>query len=96
MLARDPAKPPASTAALQHLFDLTPAETQVCQAIAGGSAIDIIAADARISVNTLKTHLHHIYGKTGTARQGELIAFLHQCGTGATAAKPEQPTPPPR
>ena len=96
VLARDPAKPPASTAALQHLFDLTPAETQVCQAIAGGSAIDIIAADARISVNTLKTHLHHIYGKTGTARQGELIAFLHQCGTGATAAKPEQPTPPPR
>lgn len=91
VLARDPAMPPVSTPALQHLFALTPAETQVCHALARGNDIDTIATGACISINTVKTHLHHIYDKTGATRQGELIAFLHQCATGAAPVRAEQP-----
>ena len=88
LLARNPDQAPAEAKMLQRLFALTPAEAQVCQALARGSAIDSIAAGAHISINTVKTHLHHIYDKTDTARQGQLIALLHQCATGALAAKP--------
>ncbi|MGK5023215.1 helix-turn-helix transcriptional regulator [Janthinobacterium sp. RB2R34] len=87
LLARNPDQAPAEAHMLQRLFALTPAEAQVCQALARGNAIDSIAAGAHISINTVKTHLHHIYDKTDTARQGQLIALLHQCATGALAAK---------
>ncbi|PKB20254.1 helix-turn-helix transcriptional regulator [Janthinobacterium sp. 64] len=63
---------------MQQLFDLTQAEALVAQALAQGTAIDRIAADTGVSINTVRTHLHHIYDKTGTARQGELIAKIHQ------------------
>ena len=78
VLARDPQAPPVAVPALQQLFDLTQAEAQVAQALAHGAAIDRIAADTGVSINTVRTHLHHIYDKTGTARQGELIAKIHQ------------------
>ena len=78
VLARDPQAPAIAAPALQQLFDLTQAEAQVAQALAQGAAIDRIAADTGVSINTVRTHLHHIYDKTGTARQGELIARIHQ------------------
>jgi len=43
-----------------------------------------IAANTSVSVNTVKTHLRHIYDKTDTTRQGELIALLHQAAGGAS------------
>lgn len=91
VLARDPLAPPVAAPVLQQLFDLTQAEAQVAQALAHGAAIDSIAADTGVSINTVRTHLHHIYDKTGTARQGELIAKIHQ-STGGTAL----PAPPAR
>ena len=78
VLARDPQAPPIAVPALQQLFDLTQAEALVAQALAQGAAIDRIAAGTGVSINTVRTHLHHIYDKTGTARQGELIARIHQ------------------
>ena len=78
VLARDPQAPAVAIPALQQLFDLTQAEALVAQALAQGAAIDRIAADTGVSINTVRTHLHHIYDKTGTARQGELIAKIHQ------------------
>jgi len=78
VLARDPQAPPVAVPALQQLFDLTQAEAQVAQALAQGAPIDRIAAGTGVSINTVRTHLHHIYDKTGTARQGELIARIHQ------------------
>ena len=83
VLARDPQAPAVAAPMLQQLFHLTQAEAQVAQALAQGSAIDSIATGASVSINTVKTHLHHIYDKTGTARQGELIALIHQSSGGA-------------
>lgn len=79
LLARDPGVCEASLLALQQLFGLTPSETQVCRSLAQGQSVDQIASTCAVSACTVKTHLHHIYGKTGTKRQGELIALVHQC-----------------
>lgn len=81
VIARDPTKTCTSVPALRQLFDLTQAEAQVGKALAQGATIEEIAAQGGISVNTVKTHLHHTYLKTDTRRQGELIALIH----GATA-----------
>ncbi|MCX7289710.1 helix-turn-helix transcriptional regulator [Janthinobacterium sp.] len=81
LIARDPTQTSTSIPALRQLFDLTPAEAQVGKALAQGATIEEIAARGGISVNTVKTHLHHTYLKTDTRRQGELIALIH----GATA-----------
>ena len=90
VLARDPQAPAVAIPALQQLFDLTQAEALVAQALAQGAAIDRIAADTGVSINTVRTHLHHIYDKTGTARQGELIAKIHQ-GTSPCTRKESPP-----
>jgi DNA-binding CsgD family transcriptional regulator len=81
LIARDPIKTCTSVPALRQLFDLTQAEAQVGKALAQGATIEEIAAQGHVSVNTVKTHLHHTYLKTDTRRQGELIALIH----GATA-----------
>ncbi|WP_189396461.1 helix-turn-helix transcriptional regulator [Janthinobacterium lividum] len=81
LIARDPAQASTSVPALRQLFDLTQAEALVGKELAQGATIEEIAARSGISVNTVKTHLHHTYLKTDTRRQGELIALIH----GATA-----------
>lgn len=81
LIARDPTQASTSVPALRQLFDLTQAEALVGKALAQGATIEEIAARGGISVNTVKTHLHHTYLKTDTRRQGELIALIH----GATA-----------
>lgn len=77
ILLRDPEQVSAPVRALQQLFDLTPAEAGVAQALSAGAALDQVAQALLISPNTVKTHLHRIFDKTGTRRQGELIALIH-------------------
>jgi DNA-binding CsgD family transcriptional regulator len=86
VMARDPEAVTASAAVLQQLFELTPAEAAVSCALAAGASLEDIAAASRVSVNTVKTHLHRVYGKTSTRRQGELIALIH--GSTATLLPP--------
>ncbi|WP_082616611.1 helix-turn-helix transcriptional regulator [Massilia sp. Root418] len=86
IMARDPETVTASAEVLQQLFQLTPAEAAVSRALAGGASLEDIAAATGVSVNTVKTHLHRVYGKTATRRQGELIALIH--GSTATLLPP--------
>lgn len=62
------------TAAL--LFELTPAEQRLAGALCEGASIDDYAAARRISRNTVRNQLRAVMQKTGTTRQGELIAKL--------------------
>lgn len=86
VMARDPETVTASAEVLQQLFELTPAEAAVSRALAAGASLEDIAASTGVSVNTVKTHLHHVYSKTSTRRQGELIALIH--GSTATLLPP--------
>jgi DNA-binding CsgD family transcriptional regulator len=58
-------------------FDLTPAEVRVLHALvseAGGVAA--VAAVTGIAASTVKTHLSHLFAKTGTRRQSELVKLV--------------------
>ena len=54
-------------------FSLTPAETRVLANLFAGRTLGETAATLRITKTTAKTHLEHIFLKTGVTRQAELM-----------------------
>ncbi|MEQ8493551.1 MAG: helix-turn-helix transcriptional regulator, partial [Gammaproteobacteria bacterium] len=68
-----------SATVLQRVFGLTRSESRLVQTLVGGCSLEDGAQALGISVNTARTHLKHIFHKTGARRQSELI---HQVETG--------------
>jgi DNA-binding CsgD family transcriptional regulator len=54
-------------------FGLTPAETRVLASLLAGRTLAETAAALGIAVATAKTHLDHIFSKTGVTRQADLM-----------------------
>jgi DNA-binding CsgD family transcriptional regulator len=69
-------RPDLDVPVLCELFSLTPAEARVAGKLALGRSVEEIASEARISVETVRTHLKRALSKTGTERQGELISLI--------------------
>jgi DNA-binding CsgD family transcriptional regulator/PAS domain-containing protein len=67
--------PPSSV--LATLFDLTPTEAKVMVSLASGTSRSETAASLGLSENTVKTHLGHIFTKTQTSRQSDLVRLMH-------------------
>jgi DNA-binding CsgD family transcriptional regulator/ribosome modulation factor len=63
-------------AAPTHTFGLTPAEARVALALKDGKSTPEIMQSLKIGGNTLKFHMAHIFEKTGTSRQSELMRLL--------------------
>jgi pimeloyl-ACP methyl ester carboxylesterase/DNA-binding CsgD family transcriptional regulator len=61
---------------LEQVHDLTPSEAEVVAHLARGRSIDEIAAVKGTSTNTVRTQVKQAFAKTGTSRQGELIALV--------------------
>ncbi len=61
---------------LVNIYDLTPTEARVASLLTNGNGIDHICDLLRIKQNTVKTHLKHIFSKTETRRQSELIKLI--------------------
>lgn len=61
---------------LRNEFGLTAAEAELALEIMKGDGRDAAAARLGISVATVRTHLLHIFGKTGVHRQAELVRLL--------------------
>ncbi|UPJ96605.1 helix-turn-helix transcriptional regulator [Bradyrhizobium sp. 172] len=59
--------------ALNQLYDLTPAEIRIFELICEGHTRDAISALLRVSVSTVKSHLIHVFEKTGCRRQVDLV-----------------------
>jgi DNA-binding CsgD family transcriptional regulator len=55
---------------------LTPAEARIALGIARGDALAAIAEAHGISIATARTQLKSVFAKTGTHRQGQLVALL--------------------
>jgi DNA-binding CsgD family transcriptional regulator/PAS domain-containing protein len=74
-----PAAAPVSVPfdALAALYDLTAAESRVFEQIAAGKTKLETAATLGIQPTTVKTHLEHIFLKTGTSRQLDLVKLAH-------------------
>jgi DNA-binding CsgD family transcriptional regulator/PAS domain-containing protein len=65
--------PPFPGEAFAKLYGLTPSELRVLLAMAPGLSVKEAAEVLGIGETTAKTHLQHIYGKTGTSKQTELL-----------------------
>lgn len=58
---------------LTGLYGLTHTEAKLVQFMTNGMTLDEAAEELEISVNTVRTHLKHIFHKTGINRQSDLI-----------------------
>ena len=65
--------PPFPGEAFAKLYGLTGSELRVLLALAPGLSVKEAAEVLGVSEPTAKTHLQHIYGKTGTSKQTELL-----------------------
>jgi DNA-binding CsgD family transcriptional regulator/PAS domain-containing protein len=77
LLINDPdraIKPPPGE--LARIYGLTGAETKLLCAILGGQRLAEYAHRASITMNTVKTYMKNILGKTGTERQGDLLRIV--------------------
>lgn len=77
VLIIDPADNPEPRAALlRRLYRLTKAETEVVMRMMNGSDLKQISEELSVSLTTVRTHLRHVFDKTDTHRQSELIRLL--------------------
>jgi DNA-binding CsgD family transcriptional regulator len=68
--------PEPSAALLRRLYGLTNGEAEVAVRIARGAGVRDIADELSVSYPTIRTHLQHVFDKTDTHRQGELVRLL--------------------
>ena len=77
--------PPKGAAApspdtLAAVYGLTKAETALFQMIAEGASIAEAAARRQVSLATVKTQLRHLFHKTETRRQADLVRLANTVG----------------
>ena len=63
-------------AILRHTYGLTPAETDIANALLTGFSLEEIAQLRKVSVSTVRSQMKGLMGKTDTQRQGDLIRLL--------------------
>lgn len=75
-------------------FRLSPTELKLTQALMQGDTLARFAEHQSIAISTMRTHLRHIFEKTGVRRQGDLIRLVGEAqGRAAwcrTANPPQQ------
>lgn len=77
VLVQDSATIPLSTAeAFAELYGLTKSELRVLLAMRPDRSVRQVAETLTISEPTARTHLQHIYAKTGTSKQSELLCLF--------------------
>lgn len=90
ILVDDPEKCDSSDAPhslLQALYRLTRSEAQLALLIAKGKRVREVAEERGISLATARTHLAHIFQKTGVSSQGELIRLLIASGVASSSGE---------
>jgi DNA-binding CsgD family transcriptional regulator len=63
---------------LSQMFRLTPAECRLAQRLSRGQSLQEISDGLKIGIGTARMQLKSVFWKTGTRRQGELVALLSQ------------------
>lgn len=66
--------PPSSM--LRKIFGLTRTEADIAVRLSRAEELRTIASDLEVSMTTIRTHLQHIFVKTDTHRQAELVRLL--------------------
>lgn len=65
-----------STERLEELYGLTPSEAKVACEFARGHSYKQVAQHLRVSVDTVRAHVKHIYPKTRVNRQSDLVRLV--------------------
>jgi len=79
VLVKDPSDADSANAELLiALFGLTRRESEVALAVVAGHGLRAAAQQLGIAVTTARTHLQHVFEKTHTQRQSELISLVLQ------------------
>jgi DNA-binding CsgD family transcriptional regulator len=76
---------------LRDAYGLTAAEAGVAQLLLRGAGMPEIASELHISVETARTHLRRVLGKTGVHRQSDLILLLLREVGGVLYGEPCEP-----
>ncbi len=77
MLIIDPEhKPDPPAALLRRLYGLTNTEAEVAVRIGRGAGLKHVSEELVVSSETVRTHLQHVFDKTNTHRQAELVGLL--------------------
>jgi DNA-binding CsgD family transcriptional regulator/PAS domain-containing protein len=77
VLIIDPEDEPEPAAVLlQRLYHLTKAEADVALRMTRGADLKQLAEELSVSLPTVRTHLQHVFDKTDTHRQAELVRLL--------------------
>jgi DNA-binding CsgD family transcriptional regulator/PAS domain-containing protein len=69
-------EPEPAVALLRRLYGLTAAEAEVAVRVARGGELKEISDELSVSITTVRKHLQHVYDKTDTHRQAELVRLL--------------------
>ncbi|SDE35870.1 helix-turn-helix transcriptional regulator [Rhodococcus tukisamuensis] len=81
VLIVDPEREPEpDTAVLRRLYSLTDTEAEVAMRVARGEGLKPVADELSVSMTTIRTHLQHVFDKTDTHRQAELVRVLLAIG----------------
>lgn len=65
-----------SAESLTQRYGMSPAESRLAVALANGDSLEQIAAQFKLSKNTLRSQLKACFHKTGTGRQAELVRLI--------------------
>ncbi|HET9578585.1 MAG TPA: hypothetical protein VFP44_12200 [Usitatibacter sp.] len=66
----------AEIARLREIFELTPTEARVAEALACGKTLTASARDLGMPRATAKSHLDAVFSKTGSRRQAQLVRLM--------------------
>jgi DNA-binding CsgD family transcriptional regulator len=67
----------ADLSLIAGLYELTPAEMRLLEALVRGERVGEYAKRAGITLNTAKSHLKRLFTKTQTSRQSDLVLRVH-------------------
>lgn len=67
-----------AVSAFAWLYQLTERERQLCAAINQGMALNEFADQAAISIQTVRTHMKHVFRKTGLNSQLRIVAMINE------------------
>ncbi len=70
------AKPWPATDLVRRIFGMTRAEAEVAVRVLDGDGLKTVSDQLNLSLATVKTHLQHVFDKTETHRQAELVRLL--------------------